>query len=80
MTLKDVYRQQARISVLETLVLEMLAVQPHASAIADALEASLDTDHALQTANGLPGELLEAVRFERAQLLQRVRDLLRPAP
>lgn len=72
------YRMQARISALEALVMELLAAQPGANAIADALEASLATQHALQISNGIPPAFANAFRVAQHQLLEDVRNRLQP--
>lgn len=80
MTLETTYRLQARISVLESLVLELLASHPQRNAIADALEASLAQQHALQIANGTQAGFAVAFRSAQTALLQDVRARLRDSP
>jgi len=75
-SLENTYRLQARISALAALVIELLAAQPNANAVADALEASLATQHALQISSGIQPAFAEAFRVAQHQLLDDVRNRL----
>lgn len=77
MTLENTYRLQARISALESLVIELLANQPNANAIVSNLEASLAGQHALQIANGTAPEFVISFRDAQRLLLQDAQTRLR---
>ena len=76
MTIANTYRLQARISALESLVMELLARQPDASGVVTALESSLAQQHALQISNGIKPEFADAFRDAQHSLLQDARNRL----
>lgn len=77
MSLENTYRLQARISALESLVLELIANHPNGSAIADDLEARLAGQHATQIAIGTAPDFSAAYRDAQQLLLSDVRTRLR---
>lgn len=80
MTLENTYGLQARISALESLVLELLATHPQRNAVAASLEASLAEQHVLQIAHGIQADFAEAFRHAQTQLLDDVRNRLLDQP
>lgn len=71
---------QARISILETLVIELLASQPNAAAIVQRYAAATAQQHAQQIATGIQPGFAAAYRSAQQHLLSDLTTRLRAAP